>query len=295
MEDHTPTVVRLVYTKGLFMNTAHHETLPTLRELAAPLEAPDALPADISVATGIIALRSHWIVRSVVTDHLGSYQRSQACIGATSEEQQALLAKRLDRTRHHEQEAAAFNEQQAGRWQDTLGMAGSIGATPSAEDLHQLFSLDAAAQETSQGQSPEVHTLQARLARAASDQLAAQQTINQLEPDVPLAHHISEQYHTLSRRGRIGTAIAGFAIGVGIGTGLYIAAGPAPRIESNTSQQTPDQLTEQVEQSANHTTKVVLGALAPLVGLGSGIVTGNALIGSFAQRRARSMLANATP
>lgn len=263
-------------------------------ELREVLEVPGVLPPETTLADGIIAEYPPKRVHEATTNTLVEQINCESLVGSgLNHGYQDLLDRQVAYRRRMDEADAALNAKWAGKTQDLLGMAGSLGGVPDAEALEEMFRRSEAAEEARQRNPLDdqyVQKTQKDLARIEAQRLGAMLRLEELKPDIALSNEIEQRYRVLGKRGRVATFIAGSLLSVGAFMGAYAAVGEQPKSEIAFSQMTPAQRHESIAESASHKSKRIMSFL-PLGGIGVAAWVGSANNDRFARRRAKKAIA----
>lgn len=270
-------------------------SVPSLHELAEPLTRPGALPADISLSVGLIATQPpavlHDASRSASSEHyrafVDAHPHNSVILERHYTSMRESAAERSQAEVNDAQEAAA-------KWQDTLGMFSSVGYTPDAADLQELFDRDERTQAVADAnvdESPAVVEARESMIEALSEQADASLRLPIAASNALLSREIDNDVKRLGRRGWIVSTAAGLILGAAATLSFAAnhdgATPPAP-----TATHAEQEKYEKAVDTDNLGELIVVSAGTLTVG-GVGFAAGAKLQGQFAHRRARSMLRKA--
>jgi hypothetical protein len=272
-------------------------SVPSLRELSEPLSQPDALPEGISLSVGLIATTPPAELRRAALDasddHHKAVIHSQPFMTAAVEQSYANTRATIKRSYQKDLENA---QNAAAEEQNVLGMANSVGFTPDADDLTNLFALgeqaqNAAAAIANTNDHPRVVEAREEMVEALAERAEATLEAPIAAAQIPLSNQIDKDVARLGRRGLLASTAAGLILGVSAALGFVVNHDGAQQPAPNATQ--AEQAHYENVASADRQGELMVAALGPLATGTAGFAVGAKLRGHFARRRARSMIRRA--
>ena len=237
-----------------------------LNTFITPLQSgPEAIPTNIPLSVGVIAMHPPKQVRPAVEEVLFEYG-----------EQKRLTDFYSQAAETHELKAMTEAEKLRSEYTDEIKIIEQLaGETNDIDYLEQLASERTyyTNERETAALNPYVQGIYNTMSTAAIEKFEAEQRALELQADAEVAQDIKKQYKKLGQRGRIGSYVAGVLLAAGsiVGTAAAEAHYPAA--------------TQKYEASGFF--------VAPSISLAGGYLTGSAGRDYFARRRAKRQVKKA--